>query len=226
MQYRSPFEGAPRTKIITAKDGHRAFIVKARYLTPWRFKLTRFCSNTTAFVVMVTTCWWLAEHPESPDWSILVALIAPWLLWSLWFGTFRLIFSRAKRIKLSEETVEAGRFLGKVRFDRKLDHKFALLPHDSAKIEQIKHGLAIQKEAARGRAIAKLPVYGNSFHLSFDYLGQRNDLMTIYGQEEALRILTRLIACDEVLNAQFGLGEGFATRPEDDWKTGPGDLDE
>lgn len=226
MKHRSPFDGAPDTAVYADSDGKRAFIVDAKYLTPLRYQATIVFSNFAGLAIMILGSWGVLATPQISNGIVLIPLLLPWVTWPLIFLAFRSLLNKCTTVELDESQVIIKGKGGDISYDRRLEHKFALLPHDKARIEQIKHDLAVRREASRGRAIAKLPIYGNSYHLSFDYLGQRNDLMTIYGQEEAMCILTRLIACDEVLNAQSGLGEGFSTGPEDDWKASPGDLSE
>ncbi|WP_339635769.1 hypothetical protein [uncultured Sneathiella sp.] len=98
--------------------------------------------------------------------------------------------------------------------------------HDYAPEENRLHDFEVRRAAQKGKVVSKLPIYGESFHLSFEYMGQRNDVMTIYGQKVALAVLARLRACDQVLNNQASVGDGFATRPEDQWADQPGDIPE
>ena len=224
MKELSPFDGAPKTRAYTDVNGCRAFIVKPLYLTPWRFKLTRFFTNVTAFTVMAASFVALDAADHEPNWAWIAAFIIPWVMAPFWFSLLRLVIGARKRIVLTKDSIVISGLFGDTSFDRRLDHKFSILQHDAARVEQRKHDLIVRREASKGRAVAKIPDYANSFHLSFDYLGQRNDLMTIYGQEEAIQVLSRLIACDGVLDAQAGIADGYATSPEDVWKPSPGDL--
>lgn len=224
MKQISPFDGAPKTEIVTDDQGRRAFIVTPRYLTPWRFKVARFSANVTAWALMFALVFLVDHMVSEPGWEVLGALIAPWVLWQLWFVIARFMCSRTTRFELTEDTLKVGRLFGSRKFDRTIPNSFALPPHNSAIAEQRKHELIVRQEASKGRVIAKMPIYANSWHLSFVYLGQRNDLLTIYGQQDAEALLCRLQACNDVLNRQAGLAEGLSMSADDDWTDSPGDV--
>ena len=67
--------------------------------------------------------------------------------------------------------------------------------------------------------------FANSFHL-LDYLGQRNDVLTVFGPKEAMAIVTRLNACDNVLDALARRGQGTPLTPADEWGDQPGAIPE
>lgn len=84
----------------------------------------------------------------------------------------------------------------------------------------------MQQAQITRKPIRKQRWYANSFHVSFDYLGQRNDIMTVYGQKEAVAIATRLKACDDVLDALARRGQGTPLTPADEWGDQPGAIPE
>ena len=72
--------------------------------------------------------------------------------------------------------------------------------------------------------IAPTRYYGDSFHVVFEYLGQRNDIATVYGHKDASAIVNRLKACDKRLNQLAGMGDEAALDPDDQWNKGPGEI--
>lgn len=224
MKQISPFDGAPKTKIFTDDQGRRAFIVTPRYLTPWRFKVARFAANVTAWALMFASVFLVDCMVIEPGWEVVAAFFAPWVLWQLWFAIACALCSSKTRFEMTEDTLKVRCLFGCRKFDRTIPNSFALPPHNSAIAEQRKHELIIRQEASKGRVIAKMPIYANSWHVALIYLGQRHDLMTIYGQQDAEALLCRLQACNELLNRQAGLAEGISMSADDDWSGGPGDL--
>ena len=109
-------------------------------------------------------------------------------------------------------------------FDRQLPHRFVLLPHDKTQAERDQHEYDQKKASLSGHAIMPVRYYGNSFIVCFEYLGQRNDILEVFGPKEAQAILTRLNACDSVMDAQSKKGSGTTFDPSDEWAKQPGDI--
>jgi hypothetical protein len=127
-------------------------------------------------------------------------------------------------LTLDQFSVE--KMFGWRHYDRLLPHRFALVQHDWAQAEQENAEFQAAQAQRRGKLIRKRRWYSNSFHVSFDYIGQRNDVLTVYGQKKALAILTRLNACDNVLDALARRGQGTPLTPEDEWGDQPGAIPE
>lgn len=116
------------------------------------------------------------------------------------------------------------RLLGWKRFDRHRPHTFTLRPHDRTDEETAAHDLAQRKAQLKGKAIGKKRYYGQSFHLSYEELGLRTDLMAIHGRTLALDIQAALTAADEVMDGLARDGNGVALNADDDWSRQPGGL--
>jgi hypothetical protein len=112
------------------------------------------------------------------------------------------------------------------RFDRELPHRFTLVPHDWIQAELDEGEFRMQQAQLAKKPIRKQRWYAKSFHVSFDYLGQRNDIMTIFGQKEAVAVATRLKAVDDVLDAIAHRGQGTPLSPEKEWHDQPGAIPE
>lgn len=111
------------------------------------------------------------------------------------------------------------------KFDRQLGHKFALIPHDKTLIEQDQHEYAQRQAQLAGKAIKPKRYYGQSCHLVFEYLGQRQDVMTIYGVKQGLRVLERMKVCDAMMDTALGKGDGVTITPQEQWTDQPGDIE-
>ena len=74
--------------------------------------------------------------------------------------------------------------------------------------------------------IKKRRYYQDSYHLAFEYVGQRNDVATIYGRPEAQAVLARMKSVDEVMTAHANRGDGTPLRPQQEWVEQPGAIPE
>ena len=220
----SPFRRGPHTRQQVRADGATVLTVTVRELTPFRAKLVdriAFWSALTLFGCLV----YIALIATTQTWQAWLAAVGlPLLAYPFMLLAYRYFLAKPALFEFTPETFRVKTLFGWKRFDRQHAHAFALLPHDKALDERDAHDLATRKAQLKGKAIARKRYYGDSFHLSYDYLGQRNDLMTIYGRKEALAIQTRLTACDDVMDGIARKGNGVSLRPTDDWSEQPGDI--
>jgi len=221
----SPFDGEPRTEQFTDKSGNTAFRVTPQVLTPLRVKLAEFLAGMSALGLMGGGFYALTERPDASAWLWGAVLLGPPLAFPLLNRFWQLFFYSETKMVLTIDEFKFRSWNGWHKYDRKLEHRFALVLHDKTQKEKDENELAVRQGQARGQVIAPKRYYGDSFHLSFEYLGQRNDVLTVYGHKEALEILARLKACDERLNQLGSMGDGIALDPEDQWTDQPGGID-
>lgn len=221
----SPWDGFPSTRETTDRNGKRCFIVKPRVLTPQRARIAEFCSRGVAAALMVGGFIYFSKYlPDAELWVWIVVTFFPWIFRSVFRDLIGGLISKKTKIVLTESTFEIHGLVGRRVFDRTLDHSLSLFNHDLAEAEMRSHEFEVRKAATRGKTIRKTPYFADSAVVSFDYLGQRNDVLSVYPKVTAHVVLTRLQACDATLNRQIGSGDGFATGPSDQWRAQPGDL--
>ena len=220
----SPFEGDPLTEEFTYKSGNTAFRVTPHVLTPLRVKLAEFLASISVLGMMGGGFYVLTERSEASAWLWGAVLLGPAIAFPLLNRFWRLFFYTETEMVLTIDEFRVRRWNGWQRYDRKLEHRFVPVPHDKTQKEKDANELAVRQGQARGQVIAPKRYYSDSFHLSFEYLGQRNDVLTVYGHKEASEILSRLKACDERLNKLSGMGDGIALDPEDQWTDQPGGI--
>ncbi|MNG13571.1 hypothetical protein D3C84_972590 [compost metagenome] len=115
--------------------------------------------------------------------------------------------------------------LGWQSYDRQIDHRFVLLPHDASEHERRRNDLATREAAASGKVVQKPIYYGDSFHVVFVYAGHRIDFLTVFGRKQAAAIVARLQHCDQLLDAEAKRLGGRNIPPvNDDWHSSPGGL--
>lgn len=225
MKVKSPFDGFPETR-QHEKDGKLTFTVKPRVLTPIAAKAADYL--TIASLSYWAFCLFIAAEDQSISslwgWGLYWGSLLLFYPVFLWF--WQSLLKTGNTLELDEEEFRIGGLFSCEKYNRKLPHSFALIQHDKTKTEQMKHEFEVRKENARGNVIMKKPYYAESFHLTYEYLGQRNDVLEIYGHKEALAVVARLKAIDDVLGGITLGGQGIPLKPEDQWETGPGDLDD
>ncbi len=109
-------------------------------------------------------------------------------------------------------------------YDRTITHRFVMMKHDRTREEQEKNDYRVRCAQKRGEIIQPKRYYGDSFHIIFDYLGQRIDVATVYNQKRATAIAARLKACDKVMDTKNKMGEGEVLNPGEQWGNTPGTL--
>jgi hypothetical protein len=226
QKVRSPFAGKPATWQVTDRNGLPAFHVEPRVLTPFRAMAVSSLSNLGT-LAGIGYGLLTAAGADNPDGGMLVAAIAVPVAGGLMLRQMLDSLLRKRvRIMLTLERFSVRTLFGWKHYDRELPHRFALVPHDSTQAERDEEEFRMQQAQITRKPIRKQRWYADSFHVSFDYLGQRNDIMTVYGQKEAVAIATRLKACDDVLDALARRGQGTPLTPTDEWGDQPGAIPE
>jgi len=223
----TPFSGRPLTRQCREEDGSPAFHIIPRELTPLRARIADTIALTGALAAACAVPFFI---PPGVDpfgcWHWVLAYAGLWFGYPYLKGEIRNVFRKEARIVMTETEFRVRAYRGWKVFNRQLPHSFALVAHDRTQEEHRRLDLHERREQLRGRIISRERYYGESYHLSFQYLDQRNDVLTIYGHKEAFAVLARLRACDGVLNAQARTGEGIALDPEDQWGDQPGEIPE
>ncbi|MEW8110531.1 MAG: hypothetical protein AB2802_15735 [Candidatus Thiodiazotropha endolucinida] len=219
----SPFEGEPVTVTRTAPDGAPEIAVTIDALTPEGAKLI---DDLNAFCPMALTGLYLwAVLPTSFNNPYLLAagfitvvIVAVMLLTYL-----RGLLTVTTVVVFNPAVFRVYRGGAWDVYDRSLTHRFLMMKHDSAREERQSHELRIRRAQAQGRIISPRRYYDDSFHIVFEYLGQRIDIATVYDQKRAMAVAARLKACDKLMDTK-GLGDGEVMSPDEQWGEVPGKL--
>ena len=223
---RSPFAGFPAASLSYDRSGAPEFHIEPRILTPIRAVVLRTVSDLAIFAGIGGGLW-AAFSAENPNvWMFAAAVIIPIALERAIYRTLESFIRKRVRMCLTLDRFGIRKWYGWRHFDRQLPHRFAVLPHDWTQAEQDVEELRQQEMQLKRQPTLRYRLYGESFHLSFDYLGQRNDLMTVYGQKDAVAVATRLKACDDVLDAFMQRGHGTPLDPGKEWSQQPGAIPE
>jgi len=223
-EVRHPFEGKPLTREVTDENGNVRFEVTAAVLTPLRARIADGLALWTAGAVAALLILYVMNH--DPNLPTLLLAGSAWFLHPLFRLAWRKSLRRSVQIVITAEEFRFRGWSGWRSFDRKLQHRFALILHDKARRERDRHELEERKAQQRKKIIKKRRYYQESYHLAFEYIGQRNDVAAIYGRPEAQAVLARLKGVDEVMTAHTNGGGGTPLRPQQEWVEQPGAIPE
>lgn len=221
----SPFDGYPTTRRKTDRQGQPYFTITPAYLTPFGAKCADFLTGASTIGLLAGSIWLLQGMGHFETWHLIAALGGPFLASPLLKTGWRSFLKTSDKITMTQDQLKTGGPLGGRCFDRKLPHKFALVLHDKTRREQEQYELQQRRDQLSGRVTRKTRYYAEAFHVSYEYLGQRNDLLTVFGHKDALAILARLKACDEVLDGMTNKTDGISLDPRDEWGLQPGDIE-
>jgi hypothetical protein len=219
---RRPFDGKPKTREETDENGNPAFRVIVRALTPRAAKIADNLGETTTAGLILLIGGYILEHDLPPTALLFAAAI--WFLHPLFEKLWREALKRNVEMLLTADRFCFRRGMRWTTINRVLRDRFALVVHDLARPERDRHELEVAKAQKRGKIVQPKRYFGESYHLCYELIGQRNDITEIYGGPEARAVLTRLRAIDEVLNSCARRGNGTAIRPGDQWVEQPGAI--
>jgi hypothetical protein len=226
QRVRSPFAGRPATRQVFDRNGAPAFDVQPRVLTPVRAMAASWLTGLGVIAGLGNNLADVANTPNPDTGMLTAALVVPLVGGFVLYGALRSLLRRRIRLMLTLEQFSVKTLFGWKHYDRLLPHRFALLQHDWTQAEQEQAELQAAQAQMQRKVVRRARWYANSFHLSFDYLGQRNDVLTVYGPKEAMAIVTRLNACDNVLDALARRGQETPLTPADEWGDQPGAIPE
>lgn len=222
--FANPLSGRPATYTLQDRNGHPKFIIKPEELTPLRCKVADGFKFLIVVVLSITSALAILSLPAFFVEPILRIIVPAVIAYFVLGWMFRAVLKLNTKIVMTTEAISVRRWYGWVNYNRNLVSQFILLKHDKMGEEQQRHELQTRQAAAKGRVIQKKAYYAASFHIVLVYAGQRRDLLTVYGQKEAVAIVTRLQYCDDRLNEGIGMGTGGAQSPEEEWNTSAGGL--
>jgi hypothetical protein len=224
--FESPFAGFPLTKEITDRSAGPGFLVTPVTLTPARARLAELLGHLGGMSATGGMLYGLATISGLSFTDDVLGLGGALVAWGVLKPLLRHYLKAGTAIRLTGDRVSVRGRWGWKHYDRQLPHKFSMVAHDKARSEREQLDLAQRREQLKRQAVGHVRYYGESWHISYDYLGQRNDLLTVYGRKDALAVLARLKACDEVLDSAARTGQGSALSPADEWGDQPGAIPE
>jgi hypothetical protein len=220
----SPFAGGPPTVMGKDDKGNPTFTVTPKEMTPHRMKAFESLSrlSTLAFCAGGLVLW---ARGSSQDLGTLAVAIGIAVACAKVLGAlyYRML------LKTSEVMFTPTQFRirgddGWTVYDRTLTHKFVMLRHDKTRDESEDRDMRMRRASQQGRVINPPRYFSDAFHIVFDYMGHRHDVLDVYDKNRALAILARFKACDDVMDNHARLGDGEVLHPSGQWGEQPGNL--
>jgi len=227
VKVRSVLDGFPKTIDGKTKDGQEKLTVMPTAIVPRMAKISDITAKIVCGLSVPATIYeaFLIQLNEPWHYFGLLGLPVAAYLGTKWY--LRHLFTFTKRFEFTPELFIVRRvLLSNIVVDRSLPGKFTLYIHNAAQEE--KENIE-NKKANRVKRWWNLPIrvyYGNSYHLAYEYMGQRIDIMTIFGSKKANLILSRLNNCNRIMDGYASKGQGQALRPEDEWDGQSGQLND
>lgn len=220
----SPFEGEPRTWTKTDQNGQPIMLVRICEMTPERVPWADGLGDVFT-LLLVGLSFYILQSLESVHLLVWAGgLIGPLFLRPCLAWLFHWAMAKEKWVMFTPTEFRVQTLTGWRVYDRTLTHRFVMMKHDRTREERDRHEAKMRTAQRSGRIIQPKPVYGESFHIIFEYLGQRIDVATIYRQPRATAVAARLKACDKVMDTQNKMGEGEVLKPAEQWGNMPGTL--
>ncbi|MDF1600951.1 hypothetical protein PZ895_14405 [Mesorhizobium sp. YIM 152430] len=221
---RSPFAGLPET--IQYDDEERGPVIEVRTSTigPVAKQLEEVGTGVIAFLGLVFACHqiFFVYSPKMDNvvlWGTIASLIS-----LFYIGMLNYLLHRETLIRFTVDRIEVCRSGKWVYYDRRQQHRFSLFRHDRADWEKLKEEHKRAEAALKRKAYKPRYFFSDSYFVSLDHYGQRNDLMCVFRHPDAMQILTRLQACDEIMDSYARAGNKAVLDPAADWAPQPGDL--
>ena len=222
----SPLQGEPHTVSLTDENGEDGFEVRAQALSAKRARAADGLGKLSCMLSVIVVSIVLLNIPDA-GWLTWLLIGAPFLtttphfqtLWAQWL-------KQTTTMRFTEDRFGVLRYGVWQTHNRRFRHSFAIIEHDDAENERRQHEFTKDSARARGRAVSLKPYFGDTFIVVLEILGQRYDLIEVYGRKEAMTIVARLRACDEIIEGRDQRGRGAALVPADEWGVQAGDLED
>ncbi len=219
----SPFQGEPRTSSVFDENGNPAMLVRIAEVTPQGASLADGLSSLCTFILFIFLFSAGAGSGNGLIW--IVCMVMPFLFHSSIVEFFYSNMTKNLDVLFTPREFRVKTEWGDWQiYDRTLTHRFVMMKHDKAREERDNHDRTIRRAQIRGQVASPKRYFDESFHIIFDYLGQRFDVVTIYDEKRATAVATRFMAIDKIMDMKNQMGEGEVLTPAEQWKDAPGSL--
>lgn len=220
----SPFSGSPPTRLTMDATGKPEITLKPAATGPLFTKIADRTALVGTLVVGGASAYGVAslQHPTVA--GVLILSGTPVLAWAGQRFGLRYLLRRQVSCKFTLDQFSFSTVFGTKRFDRSLPHRFVLHKHKKAEREQQKLSFIESKRSKKWWGWSPKRYYSDSYHLVFEYMDQRHDMLSIYGPIKAEKIFSRLKACEDYMAGQESSSRGVALEAKDDWSPQPGGL--
>jgi len=221
----TPFCGKPETTKHIDSNGDLSFIVKTRSLIPEAVFAAKMMAWIMAMFISLIGFAYVVGNEDVHGGYLVIVIYLGFILYECFFNLWKEILKQSKVFEITKDHFIVKHWPRDKIFDRKLDHKISLLPHRLTRWEEDQYELECKRKEKLGKVHERERLFTDSYHLSYEYLGQTNILLTIFSVGEAVCIASRLRACNDVLDAHYGIANGTPISPDQQWQDRSGDID-
>lgn len=222
----SVFDGGPVTHERIDKNGQLTITVQVKAIGPKMSQLADFLSYGVAGVTAIASIGGAIMLNEASPVKRGAMLFIPIPTYFAAKHVFYQMFSRTKPVRCTLETTSFRKGLRIKHFDMNMPCGWLINEHPKAGLEKRKSEVRKEKQKLATPSSFSLPFYFKPFHepylansriVSFEYMGQRIDLIKTKSLEEAQEIVARLNAVHEVIEGRSSSDRGIATSPDQAW---------
>jgi hypothetical protein len=225
----SAFDGFPATKILKSPQGGVAGAVVAPVvLTPLRARCADLLALAGIFPLIALSLSLVALMSEGAPYLWVLAVALPMMSGVLMQMGYRRLFRKRTVLMFTPENFVVRHGSGKAAvYDREEPHRFRLdNRHEKARREAERHEIMQARAQMKGRVVRGTKYHRETFHLVLDYGNQPHKLMEIMGQEQAMLVLGRVKAVDELMEKAAAMGDALTTGPRTEWDDMAGTIPE
>ncbi len=222
----SPFDGEPYTYPSRDEYGNPALKVMIYAITPEGARRADALAAFSTCMLWFFSFYVMGSAQPTIGLIWIVGLIAPFWMHKRIMQVFYNKLAKTTEVLFTPAAFQVKTKKGWEVYDRTLTHSFAMIEHDKTREERELHARQSQRDQMNRQVVARKRYYGDSYHITFMYMGQRFDVVTIYDQKRATAVTARLMACDKLMDTKNQMGEGEVMSPGEQWGTGPGGLPE
>ena len=169
----------------------------AKWASKWGFRAMLYWGVSLAYCLIAARH--SLSHHEYFGMKTCAGLV--FILWAVLSVLTDIVFDiraeKATIVLLSPSFIQIG---GKV-YDARVQHKFTMDLHCKAK-EEADAELQEQQSGKDNAHVRHARYYRDSYHICFEYLGQRIVVADIYGEEKTEKFLRALAAVDKIVHKE------------------------
>jgi hypothetical protein len=130
-----PLRGNPRTTLKRDRKKLPRFVIEPEELTPLGAKVLDGFKSAAKALLTVGAVLWVLDRPDPRASDMAAAALLAWLYYMGAVFWAEVLLRKTTVIRMDTQTISVPGWFSRRRYDRNLEHQFALLLHDKAQEE-------------------------------------------------------------------------------------------